>query len=219
MRRPIHSQWAAECAVRFMKCLRSKIEGLTDDDVVIRDTMEGATDVDPVMEKLIGLRQEAKAMAESRKALAAAYADAARADAARQEKIEQLMFDCLKACGQDKWTGVAGTASLRVGSWSTDVVDPAKVPLQYQKAVPDVAKIKEELSALRLELEAMSDVDLIEAAVKEGLKDVGFGSHVHGNSRRMLIDLVLKTRVPGAALIQGEDTIAIRLPSKKKEAA
>lgn len=167
----IRSAWAAECAVRFMKCLREKIAALTDDEEVIRDTLDGETDVDAVMEALIELRNEAKTTAEARKALAATYNDAAGADTVRERKIKALMLDCLQAAGIGKWAGIAGSVSVRAGGVSTEITDAAMIPLQFMKPVPDVEKIK--------------------AALKAG------------------------EEVPGARLVQGEDTIGVYLPRGK----
>ena len=140
-----NGRWAAELQVRFFQSLRSKIEALTDDEEVIRDTIEGAIDVDPVMETMIGLRQEARAMAASRRALAKTYQEAAQADEVKAEKIETLILEALQAAGQDKWKGIAGTASIRQGSLSCEITDPALIPLQFMKPVPDVARIKQAL--------------------------------------------------------------------------
>ena len=47
MSKPITTRWAAECAIRFMKALRGKLEAqVGDDEEVIRDTIEGEVDVD-----------------------------------------------------------------------------------------------------------------------------------------------------------------------------
>ncbi len=148
MSKPITSRWAAEQGVSFIKALRGRIEAMVgDDEQAIRDTIEGEVDVDPIMEKLIGLRQEAKAMAASRKELAQRYAEACKADEARAEKVETLILECLQASGQEQWKGAAGTASIRQGSWSCEILDATHIPLQYMKPVPNVAMIKEDLMA------------------------------------------------------------------------
>lgn len=228
MSKPINSRWAAEQVVRFMKCLRSKLEAqVGDDEVVIRDTIEGEVDVDPVMEKLIGLRQEAKAMAASRKELAKTYNEAAGADIERERKTKALMLECLKAAGIDKWKGVAGSVSILGGGWSTEITDAAKVPLQYMKAVPDIDKIKGELSSLRVELEAMHDDALIESAILEGIEDAAAlralpgrpARPVSDDMRAALINGCLERRIPGARIVKGEDTLGIYLPRSKKAKA
>ncbi len=148
MSKPITSKWAAEQAVRFIERLRERLEIVVDgDEQAIRDTIEGETDVDAIMEKLIGLRQEALALSEGRRALAYRYAEAAKADEHRADGIELTILECLRASGIEKWKGAAGTVSIRQGSWSCVIDDPTHVPLQYMKAVPNVAKIKEDLMA------------------------------------------------------------------------
>lgn len=223
MSKPINSRWAAEQVVRFMKALRSKLEAqVGDDEVAIRDTIEGEVDVDPVMEKLIGLRQEAKAMAASRKELAKTYNEAAGADIERERKTKALMLECLQAAGIDKWKGVAGSVSILGGGWSTEITDAAKVPLQYMKAVPDIERIKEELSALCIELEAMSDVAIIDAAMAEGAiseRDAAVILKGGRVDRSHWIAVCLQTRIPGARIVKGEDTLGIYLPRSKKAEA
>lgn len=215
MAKKIDTRWAAESELRFMKALRGKLEAMTDgDEEVIRDTLEGATDVDPVMETLIRLRNEQEALCDARRRLARDYQEAARSNEAQEEKIKGLILECLQTAGVEQWKGVAGTTYIVAGSWSTEIARPDLVPLQYQKAVPDVAKIKEELSALRQELEAMDSITLIEATVTE----TGEAQRM-AITREELIGKCLRARIPGAALVKGDDTLAIRLPRKAKEAA
>jgi hypothetical protein len=169
----IATRWQAEQAVRFIQRLRERLEVVAgDDEQAIRDTIEGETDVDPVMEKLISLRQEAKAMAAARKELSQRYAEASKENERQAEHLELIILDCLQASGIEKWAGPAGTASIRQGSMSCYVTDATHVPLQYMKAVPDISKIK--------------------------------------------ADILAGKEVPGAEVIRGEDTLAIRLPGKKK---
>lgn len=221
MAKTIETRWAAECAIRFMKALRGKIESLVgDDEEVIRDTIEGATDVDPVMEALIRLRNEAEALCKARRALAQDYQSAARANEAQGEKIEGLILECLRACGRDEWKGVAGTTYIREGSWSTEIERPDLVPLRYQKAVPNVEMIKGELGALRLELEAMDYAALVDAAIAEGCADLkSYPTAATASQRAELIDKVLAIRIPGARLVKGGDTLTILMPRKQKAAA
>lgn len=215
--RPITTRWAAECAVKFMKALRGKLESLTDDEQAVRDTIEGETDVDAVMERLIGLRQEAKAMSLARSELANSYILAAKADKAKAEAIEALMLECLQACGQESWTGAAGTASIRLGGLSCDIYDPTLIPLEFTKPVPEVGKIRERLLDARNSLTAdgVTIDDLVKIANEEGLV------MQDSDSRDALINWILLRAVPGARLVRGSDGLAIRLPggALKKEKA
>ena len=216
----ITTRWAAECGVRFLKCLRGKIEGMTDDEEVIRDTIEGAADVDSIMETLIGERQTANALAEARKGVAKSYSEAAKADALRAEKIEGLILEGLQASGQDKWSGVAGTASIRVGGLSVDIIHPELVPLQYTKPVPDTAAIRQVLldAYSSLTADGVTIVDLKRMAIEaeiEGAVNIDV-SKVDSND---LVMAILCHTVPGCRLVRGEKTLAIRLPTRKKEAA
>lgn len=218
MSKPILTRWAAECGVKFVKALRARLEAVTDDEAAIRDTIEGEVDVDPIMEKLIALRQEQKALAAAHRDLARGYAEAARADEAREEKIKALILECLQEAGQDQWKGVAGTASIRAGGWSVEVLEPAHIPFQYMKPVPDIDKINKELTALRIELEAMGDDQLIDAAIVEGVPNlIDLRSFpVPALDRGMLINACLAKRIPGAALVLGEDTLTITPPRGRK---
>ena len=150
----ISTKWAAECCVRFMQALRSKVEAMVDpenpdDATLVRDTIEGAADVDGAMNLLIDLRNDKLASAEARKARAKVYTEAAKADEAAAAQIEDLIYQCILASDapDQKWSGLAGTAYLRQGSWSTEIVNPMAIPLEYQKAVPDVKRIGEALKA------------------------------------------------------------------------
>jgi hypothetical protein len=221
-KKKVETRWEAQAEVAYMRAMRAHLEGLVgDDEEVIRDTIEGATEVDATMEALIRLRNEAEALALARKELAKTYADAAKANLAQAAKIKKLILECLKAAGQERWTGVAGATFIAEGSWSTEIVNASHVPLEYQKAVPNVERIKEELTSLRLELEAMGDADLRKAAYAEGVErgEVRSIIQMSPEARAALIAEALALRVPGARIVKGEDHLTILKPRGLKEAA
>jgi hypothetical protein len=140
-----HERFDPKAEVAFIKAMRAQIAALTDDEEVIKDTLQAEVDVDKVMGTLIHLVKEQEALAEGRKALAAQYAEAAKANEERAERLKAFTKACLDAAGEKKWSGVAGTAYIRQGGISTEITDASMVPLEFQKAVPSVSKIKEAL--------------------------------------------------------------------------
>ena len=209
------SLWSAESALRFIKNLRNHVAALVgDDEAAIRDTIEGECDLDLLIGTLIGHRQQALAMSKARRELAAQYASAAKADEERATKIEGMMLEALQAAGQERWTGPAGTLGIRNGSWSVQITNEMGVPFEYKTAEISKKRIRDELEAARQELAAMSVDELVQAAAVEGL------NAQPGESVGQLLARMLAHRIPGAALVQGEPSLAIYLPrAKAKDAA
>ena len=223
MSKPILTRWAAELQLRFLKALRAKIEALTDDQELVRDTLEGIDDADQAMEFLLAEQAEQRALAEARKALAKTYREAASHNDDQVTSIKAMILEALKVTGQDKWKGVAGTAFIAAGRWSTEILDPAAIPYDWQKAVPDVDKIGKELKELAAELEAMDDIGLMKAGSDMGLEyaDNLMAKYVAegltGLQRETIINGCLALRIPGARIVKGEDSLTILPPRGKKE--
>jgi hypothetical protein len=178
--------WHAELKLRALKSLRGHIEGLVgDDEQALKDTIEGAVDLDQLLGALVGLRQEATLLAEARLDLARQYRRAADDAYVRAEKIEGMIFDALTAACQQKWAGPAGTCSIRRGSVSCEITNPMVIPFEFHKSAPDVAAIKEALKG---------------AAVLSGAKNFSEFTDIS---------------MPGARLVRGPDTISIRIPGNK----
>ncbi len=203
MSRQIESVWHAANELVFVKRLRERLSRLTDgDEEVIRDTIEGTDKVDPLMEALLSHRNQALALAQARKDLAKTYTEAARADQARADKIEEMILDALEVAGVSKWKGIVGSASIRKGSWSTEILNAVSIPVTYCHSVPHIAKIKESLTALREHLDGCNDTMLRDEAMSVGASPP---KKLTDEDRENLKELVMARSIPGARLVLGED--------------
>jgi dsDNA-specific endonuclease/ATPase MutS2 len=179
--------WHQHLKLQALKSLRGHLDGLTDDEQAIRDTIEGETDLDALIGNLIALRNEAQAMAEARRALAKRYLKAAGDQEERAAKIEEMIHEALAAASQHAWSGPAGTASIRRGSVACEITDPMQVPIVYQKAEPD------------------------KAAIKKALTEQAKCSGMAGK----LFEVFTWADLPGARLVRGPDSLMIKIPGSK----
>lgn len=200
-----------EDEMRILKDLRSRLAEATDDDeIAIRDTIEGQVDLDGLFTALIERRNEALAEAEARKALAQRYADMSKKDEARADRIEEMLLKALHLANQKSWKTIAGMVSLRAGSWSVDVIDAGLIPLLYQKPVPDKAMIKEKLQERRRDIDSMSADAFLSYAEGFSLPHPIDPLTLDDAKRREMTLAILAQLIPGAALHQGEETVTIR---------
>jgi hypothetical protein len=179
--------WHQHLKLQALKSLRGHLDGLTDDEQTIRDTIEGETDLDALIGNLIALRQDALAIAEARKDLARRYREGATEQEIRAERIEEMIHQALVAASQHAWSGPVGTASIKRGSISCEITDPMQVPIAYQKAEPD------------------------KAAIKRALTEMAKCSGIAGK----LFEVFTAADLPGARLVRGPDSLMIKIPGSK----
>lgn len=235
-----HTAWSAAAQVNFIKALRAKLEaqvtGETAEDC-IKDTIEGCVDLDSIMNALLREKLDAEALEASFKAVAKEWRERAAAKEERAETIRSVILEALKASGQEGWKGTMGSVSLTNGGLSVEITDGSILPLVYVKPVPDVAAVRDDLLAIHKQREEIlgqthstvsqkitdlttllfSDADACAAWLKStGLAGTGTAE----DDLNLLEALTTYDPVPGARLVRGDQSIAIRKPvAKSKKAA
>lgn len=122
---------------------------LADDDDFLADVVEGQTDANAIMERLVIERRDALAHAETMEKLAEDYANRAEVWVARADAKRKLMGLVLDAVGLRRMVTSAGTVSVSPGRVSVALDADFEPPQGYQKVRvdPDKTAIKAALEA------------------------------------------------------------------------
>lgn len=203
-----HEAWRAEQEIRFIGHLRARLEILTDDNEVVRDTIEGEVDLDGIMNALLGSYHETGAVIDGRKAYLQRLQESVKAQEAYREHIKGLLLEGLTAAGQDAWKGLLGSVTIGQGGLSVDVLNEALVPANFWKPVLDKAALRPvllDIAARRLALEE-------QLAIADQNRD---------DTAKALIEAELAAikDIPGAQLKRGDLSVTIREPSRGRKKA
>lgn len=117
------------------------------DEQTFLDTLDGETDAIDVLRHLVQARIEAEAYEAASKEAAATFTARARRMADRKASINRVMGEILDATGQQKLAFDTATVSRTKPRVSCEVSDPALIPSQLCKQVPDKTAIKKQLEA------------------------------------------------------------------------
>jgi len=122
---------------------------IAEDDAFLADIIEGETDANAIMERLVIERAEALANGEAMDALAEKYTQISDRWTMRAENRRKLMGLVLDAVGLRKMQTPAGTVSVSPGRVSLALADDFTPPQGYArtKIEPDKAAIKAALEA------------------------------------------------------------------------
>lgn len=123
------------------------ILGDDDDQQAFLDTLDGETDAMGMIGRLIVARTEARAMAAAAKEVVDTFMARKRRMEAKEEACEAGLGAILDAIGESKVPHELGTVTRTRPRFSLDVTDPAEIPSQLCKLVPDNAAIKVQLEA------------------------------------------------------------------------
>lgn len=123
------------------------IMGDDEDDALFFDTLEGETDVMEWAGRLVIADQEAKAMAEANKALAAMYAERKARFDRKSDACRAGLGRLLDAIGTKKLPLVHGTVTRTKPRQRAQIEDETAIPSQLCKRVPDAAAVKAQLEA------------------------------------------------------------------------
>lgn len=111
------------------------------------DTLDGETDVMDMLGHLIRSRVEAQEVEKAMKEVAGIYTARAKRYAAQANACSKGMGKLLDAIGETKVAHDLATVSRTKPRTSMTVTDPAQIPTQLCKSVPDNAAIKAQLEA------------------------------------------------------------------------
>jgi hypothetical protein len=122
---------------------------IAEDDDFLADIIEGETDANAIMERLVIERREALANSEAMDKLANDYAQISDRWTMRAEARRKLMGLVLDATGLRKMSTPAGTVSMSPGRVSLALADDFTPPQGYARTriEPDKAAIKAALEA------------------------------------------------------------------------
>jgi len=122
---------------------------IAEDDAFLADIIEGETDANAIMERLVIERAEAIANGEAMDALAEKYTQISDRWTMRAENRRKLMGLVLDATGLRKMVTPAGTVSVSPGRVSLSLADDFSPPQGYARTriEPDKAAIKAALEA------------------------------------------------------------------------
>jgi len=123
--------------------------GIAEDDAFLADIIEGETDANAIMERLVIERAEAIANGQAMDALAEKYIQISDRWTMRAENRRKLMGLVLDAVGMRKMVTPAGTVSVSPGRVSLALADDFTPPQGYARTriEPDKAAIKAALEA------------------------------------------------------------------------
>lgn len=186
--------WDAECQIRAMQALRRELEHLTDDEEVIRDTLEGETDLGEILDALLKDRNRLEAEIAGIKSYIATELKATIEKKEVQiEKRERLLRLALETAGQRKWKGQVGQCYLTDGKFSVDIENEGLIPSQFWKVDPQL------------------DKQAVKKALEEKLAELPpqFEETPEGPVERKLMEFRDES-IPGARLVRGIDILNIR---------
>jgi folate-dependent phosphoribosylglycinamide formyltransferase PurN len=119
------------------------------DDLTFLDTLDGETDVNDVIDRVLSDRAKALALSAAAKAQADDLAGRAKRIAERAKACDKALLDILDAIDLRKVERPAATVFRRPGSLRVQISDESSVPTQLCriKREPDKAAIKRALEA------------------------------------------------------------------------
>ena len=122
---------------------------LAADETILRDTLDGETDVYDLMRRLARFVLEAEAMEAAAKARATAIAGRQKRYAARAQAGRGALFGMMDALGEKTLTDPEFTASIKAGRASVFVTDESALPDDYVNVtrVPNKTAIADALKA------------------------------------------------------------------------
>lgn len=118
---------------------------LQEDEVLRADTLEGETNINAVLEKLVSMAGDAGAMAEAIKIRSRALSDRKGRFERREEAMRTLIQKIMERAELNKVQLPEATLSLSFRKPAPIVIDEAALPDEFCKfkRSPDLAKIKE----------------------------------------------------------------------------
>ena len=147
------SGWRIEQAMSVACALRQRLlqddPELAADETMLRDTLDGETDVYDLMRRLARFTLEAESMEEAAKARAAALAGRQKRYAARAQAARGALFAMMDAMGERTLTDPEFTATIGRGRSSVFITDEAELPDEFVrvKREPDKTAIAAALKA------------------------------------------------------------------------
>ncbi len=134
-------------AIRDIASTIREMLGEDFDDQTFLDTLDGETDAMDMLGHLIKSRVEAQETEKAMKEIAATYAARAKRFNSQAAACVKGMGKLLDAIGEKRVTHKLGTVSRAKPRVSLDIEDPALIPSQLCKSVPDNTAIKAQLEA------------------------------------------------------------------------
>ncbi|MCG7507083.1 siphovirus Gp157 family protein [Mesorhizobium retamae] len=122
---------------------------LAEDEDLRRDMLEGETDMDSVLTRLLSMQRHSASMAKARADRIKDLQSLKAKDERRDEIARAMLYRVLKAAGLPKAQLVEGTVSIAKGRDSVEVTDVMKLPkwAYVTERKPDKKAIMERLAA------------------------------------------------------------------------
>jgi hypothetical protein len=136
-------------ALNAAVAVKAKIAAMTDDRDVIRDTLEGETDLAKILDVLADNLGEAAALEEATKSRIDDLTKRRSALERRQDTIRALILEALETASLDTYVSPVATLSVRPLERSVLITAEHDLPTKFlveQKMKPDKRAIKEALS-------------------------------------------------------------------------
>lgn len=111
-----------------------------DDPEMIRDMIEGETDLFQIRDWAIKKYLDEQAFAEAIKGRCEALSDRKKASEARAEKMRLILTDIMNVTGEKSYRGPEATVSVRASSPKLIVTDENLIPDEYWKLKKEVSK-------------------------------------------------------------------------------
>lgn len=146
MKNPI---WNVNDVVQQIFVLKSEFPALLDDEDLLKDTLEGETSFNEVMEKLVTQVREQDMMAEAVTARMAMLSERKTRYITRKEFYRALILKLLQTAGIDKHRTTEGNISVVNSPEKVIITDEAAIPddLMRIKKEPDKTAIKKALQS------------------------------------------------------------------------
>lgn len=131
--------------------LTAQFPELTEDTELRADMLEGETDINSVLSRLLSQQRHAVSMAKARADRIKDLQSLKAKDDRRDEIMRAMLLRILKAANLPKAQLVEGTVSITKGRTSVEISDEAALPKKFVKVTttPDKTLIKAELEAGR----------------------------------------------------------------------
>ncbi len=137
----------ADFATAQIGALIAAYPELQDDEQLLRDALEGETDFDRVMPKLLNQFLDRVAMKEATASQLSDLRERASRFDRNADALKLLMFRLLNAAGLSKLELPVATLSVRDGSQSVSVIDEQMLPQGFFTRTPDKTAIKKAILA------------------------------------------------------------------------
>lgn len=139
----------AENVKASIASLFSQYPSLADDEELLRDTLEGSTDLKEILERIMSIKFDAEDMATAGKERIAFQTARVKRFEAKADAMKDLALSLMQAAKQERVELTEALLTIRKPSKRVEIINEDDIPSQLMRVTksPDRVEIKKQLEA------------------------------------------------------------------------